>query len=170
MTDEPAGQASEIISALQGAGLLRAARATSEPAAQIITALSEAGLLATAPSTSEPAAQGRPLAEPVTVAPIEPAPKVDDEAYLGDIRVITTALLGDGGQIVLSNYAPPRWKGDYYIDLPPNSKDWIQEIDRIIGAPREGLYVEGSVKITEVAAPGSYVGKLTLLRVRFPLS
>ena len=169
MADDSGGQAIEIIGALQEAGVLRVARATSEPAAQIITALSEAGLFATPSSTSEPAAQGRALADPVSVAPAEPEPKVDDEAYLGDIKRITTSLLSGSGQVVLSNNSPPRWKGDYFIDFPPNSKDWIPEIDRIIAAPRGGLYVEAAVKITSVSRPGAYVGKLTLLRAQFPL-
>jgi hypothetical protein len=102
MADDSAGQAIEIIGALQGAGLLRAAPTTSEPAAQIITALSDAGLLATSPSTAEPAARGRALADAVSVAPsTEPEPKVDDEAYLGDVRRITTTLLSGSGQVVL---------------------------------------------------------------------
>ncbi|HEY7604452.1 MAG TPA: hypothetical protein VH760_09330 [Gaiellaceae bacterium] len=169
MADDSGGQAIEIIGALQEAGVLRAARTTSEPAAQIIAALSEAGLLATPHTASEPAAPGRALAPAVSVAPAEPEPNVGDEAYLGDVRRITTSLLSGSGQVVLSNNSPPRWKGDYFIDFPPNSKDWIPEIDRIVAAPRQGTYVEAAVKITSVSRPGVYVGKLTLLRAQFPL-
>ena len=169
MADDSAGQAIEIVGALHEAGLLRAAgaRTSSEPAAQIITALSEAGLFGTPPSSTsgEPAAVGVGLAPAAVVA--EPEPKVDDEAYLGDVRRITRMR----GQVILSNYSPPRWIGDYVLNFPPNIEDWLLDIDKIIAAPRQGLFVDGAVKITEVpdASRRAYVGRLTELRPTYTL-
>ena len=165
MAEGTAGRGIEIIGALQEAGLLRLAGPT-DPTAQIIGALSEAGLLGTPAPTGETAAVGHANAEPVFVAP---APKVDDEAFLGEVTRIETSLKSGAGQVVLFNDSPLQWKGEYMIDFPPNSKDWIPDIDRIIAARGAGLSVAASVKITAVSAPGAYVGMLQLLRAQFRL-
>ena len=158
--------ATEVIGALREAGLLRAAaRASSEPAAQIITALSDAGLLATPASTGEAAAVGVAHAPAVDVA--DPPPAVDDEAYLGNIWQITRML----GQVILWSDSPPRWTGMYVVDFPPTNEEWLPLIDLIIAAPRAGLSVDGSVKITKVsdASRRAYLGELTELRPTFTL-
>jgi len=170
MADDTAGQAIGIIGALQDAGLLRVGRSPSEPAAQIIGALAEAGLLRASPSASEPPAEGRALAEAVAVVPPPPEPKVGDEAFLGDVRAIRNAIGPIGaGQVSLVNYAT-LYKGTYQLDFPPNDPGWLPQIDKIIMAPRKGLYVTALVRVTTVGRSGeAYAGTLTQLEASYSL-
>lgn len=175
MADDSAGQAVEIIGALQEAGLLRATRSTSNPAAQIISALSEAGLLQAPTGTGGTAAPGRAIAEAGVVAPSTPqppplpAPKVGDEAFLGGIRRVTRSYGSPGGQVFLVNDSPPQWVGNYALDFPPNDVGLLPGFDAILAAPRElRVHAIAAVKITKVSGPGSYQGKLTLLRADWP--
>ena len=64
---------------------------------------------------------------------------------------------------------PREMEGVYGIEDPPNQEEWIPEIVRIIASPREGILAEAGVKITQVYRPGSYGGRLQMLRAHFPL-
>ena len=97
-------------------------------------------------------------------------PKVDDEAFLGNVTRISISGSRYGTwRVDLTSDSPARWKGVYGIEVPPNQEEWIPEIDRIIASPREGIVVEAGVKITQVYGPGSYGGRLQMLRAHFPL-
>jgi hypothetical protein len=127
-------------------------------------------LLRAPPGASEPAAEGRALAEAVVAVPPPPEPKVGDEAFLGDVRVIRNAVGPIGaGQVSLVNYAT-LYKGTYLLDFPPNDPGWLPQIDKIILAPRKGLYVIALVRVTSVDRSGeTYVGTLTQLEASYSL-
>lgn len=53
----------------------------------------------------------------------------------------------------------------YDLDFPPNDEKWLPEIDKIIAAPKPGLYVGAFIEITDVLTTDMYRGKLTYLSV-----
>ena len=150
MADDPAEQAIGVIGVLREAGLLATAPSTAEPVAQIIGALREAGLLRTGvPSTAEP---------PVV-------PQIGDNVRVPFIRGVSKRIDASKTQVRLTHSPVQERTITHYLDFPPNDHEWLSEFDKIIAAPKSGLYVHAYVDITDVLTTDMYRGKLTSLSI-----
>lgn len=151
MTDDPGGQAIEIIGALDAAGLLQRQGVADASTSGIIGALAQAGLLR--------------AGERNTPAP-PPGPQVGDIVRVDYIRGVGKYVNPTAGEkyVRLAHSPVQGTTVIYYLDFPPNDEKWLPEIDKIIAAPKP-VQVLAYVEITVVGTTEIHHGKLVSLSV-----
>jgi hypothetical protein len=174
MADDTGIEASELISALNRAGLLaspasfRPEGVRAEEAIRVIDTLNEAGLLADAASEPPPPPQGRKAGDTVVASRIR---------WLGKYAIDEPDSGFRATSFRLMDY-PQRVKGaatsyvDYYVDCPPSDEGFVAELDKAIAAPRP-ITLEAKLEITAVLSEStnwsSYRAKLIDLWVTHAL-